>query len=40
MEVSGQLHGPAALPLEKSPPVYSKDRRVGRPQIVEKKLFL
>jgi len=31
MEVSGQLHAPAALPLEKEPP-YPLDRRLGRPQ--------
>jgi hypothetical protein len=31
MEVSGQLHAPAALPQEKGP-WYSLDRRLGGPQ--------
>jgi hypothetical protein len=31
MEVSGQLHAPAALPQEKSP-CYPLDRRMGGPQ--------
>jgi hypothetical protein len=31
MEVSGQLHAPAALPQRKSPS-YSLDRRLGGPQ--------
>jgi hypothetical protein len=31
MEVSGQLHAPAALPQEKSP-WYQLDRRLGGPQ--------
>jgi hypothetical protein len=31
MEVSGQLHGPATLPLEKEPQV-PLDRRLGGPQ--------
>jgi hypothetical protein len=31
MEVGGQLHGPAALPPEKSP-LYPLDRRIGGAQ--------
>jgi hypothetical protein len=31
MEVSGQLHAPAALPAGKEPPV-PMDRRLGAPQ--------
>jgi hypothetical protein len=31
MEVSGQLHSPAALPPEKETP-YPLDRRLGEPQ--------
>jgi hypothetical protein len=32
MEVSGQLHSPAALPPGKEPLVYPLDRRLGGPQ--------
>jgi hypothetical protein len=32
MEVSGQLHGPVALPPEKEPPASICDMRLGGPQ--------
>jgi hypothetical protein len=32
MEVSGQLHAPAALPPEKDPSQYPLDRILGGPQ--------
>jgi hypothetical protein len=32
MEASGQLHAPAALPMEKEPLVYPLERRLSRSQ--------
>jgi hypothetical protein len=33
MEMSDQLHAPAALPPEEEPPLYPLDRRLDEPQI-------